>query len=718
MKSSSRRAPFVLLCAAIVALSGCGSGSEPASAPNTSPAKVNAVGAAPVPTPARLSILEDQPVRARLIADDADGDRLTFAIGRPPAHATVTLDGATGVFELSPAANYFGTDAFEFTVTDGHGNLSRAEVTIQVLPAPDAPAIDVNAIPAVIVSGSDARLHIPTTDADGDAVTLAVSQVGGNSALQDLRVVGDELIFLTPTVDAATPIELQFEATDRTGLSTRLHKEIVLSPVSRSGKLYTIQGRPGTDGLNWIITGDGFTADQQQDLLRTAVAIAKGFTETPELARHTAVLNVHVLTAISRDSGIDSGTTRTRRTAFGASFGCGGLERVACLNWDTVYLALITERVPFDEVAVVLNTDVYVGNASASGLIVSRHSRAPAIALHEMGHLFAGLADEYVDAELAGDLVPEYREGKFPNVTTAADPGQIPWRHWFTDAARIPQAAGEAGVGRFEGAFYTANGFYRPKLNSVMRTLDGALGEVNAEAWLRNMYRAVPPISAAYPARRIVAAPSGTAADFEIVSPWPRELMTVRWFVDDVEVPQARGAYRYGFTSDGAEHRVRVAIEDTSGGIRAPAATEHRAEASWQISNEPRKNVLKAEVGSARIGGWIRMRVDSAGHRVLGTEPVEPRRALVAQNPSETEFGYALFDASGAMLAEGEIADPRLVHGPLGLPGATQPGHAAATLPSGDYLIGIPEGTDARRMRIRRLGSLEKASVSEQWLDL
>ena len=717
MMPSSPLAPVVLLSAAIAALSGCGGGGEPASAVNTSPAKVNAVGAAPVPSPGRLRILEDQPVRARLIADDADDDTLTFAIGRPPAHATVALDGATGVFELSPAANYFGTDAFEFTVTDGHGNLSRAEVTIQVLPAPDAPAIDADAIPAVIASGSDAHLHIPTTDADGDAVTLAVSQMDGNPALRDLRLVGDDLAFLAPTVDTATTVELLFEATDRTGLSTRLRKEIVLSPVSRSGKLYTIKGRPGTDGLHWVITGDGFTADQQQDFMRTAVAIAKGFTETPELARHTAVLNIHLLTAISRDSGVDSGASRTKRTAFGASLGCGGLERVACLNWDTVYLALITERAPFDEVAVVLNTDVYVGNASASGLIVSRHSRAPAIALHEMGHLFAGLADEYVDAAL-GDLVPEYREGKFPNVTTAADPGQIPWRHWFTDTARIPQAAGEAGVGRFEGAFYTANGFYRPKLNSVMRTLDGAMGEVNAEAWLRNMYRAVPPISAAYPAQRVVAAPSGTAAEFEIVSPWPRELMTVRWFVDDVEVQQARGAYRYGFTGDGAEHRVRVAIEDTSGGIRAPAATEHRAEASWKISNEPRKDALKAQVVSVRIGGWIRVQVDSAGHRVLGTEQVEPQRSPVAQKSTESEFGYALFDASGAMLVEGEIADPRLVHGPLGLPGTSESGHPVATLPSGDYLIGIPEGTDARRLRIRRLGSLEKSSASEQWLDL
>ena len=67
------------------------------------------------------------------------------------------------------------------------------------------------------------------------------------------------------------------------------------------------------------------------------------------------------------------------------------------MNWDKVYIALLAERTPFDQVAVVLNTDVYVGSTSASGFIVSRNELTPAITLHEMGHLIAGLGDEYVD---------------------------------------------------------------------------------------------------------------------------------------------------------------------------------------------------------------------------------------------------------------------------------------------------------------------------------
>ena len=57
-----------------------------------------------------------------------------------------------------------------------------------------------------------------------------------------------------------------------------------------------------------------------------------------------------------------------------------------------------------------------------------------------------------------------------------------------------------------------------------MRTLGGAMGEVNAEAWLRALYRAVPPVSAAYPGQRVVTGHAGDWVEFEIASPWPAGL--------------------------------------------------------------------------------------------------------------------------------------------------------------------------------------------------
>ena len=715
------------LCVMIAVLSGCDD--KKAAPPTTAKATVTATGAAPVAQSAAVVTVEDQSVRATLHAADADGDPLTFTIADAPNHVLVTLDAATGTYVLRPLTNYFGADSFEYSVSDGHGNTAQARVDVTVLPLPDPPVIDTSATTAVIAAGRDAQLHFAITDPDGNPVTLSVSQAGGTEPLSNLQVTGQEVRFHAPDVSAATDVELVVEATDSTGLSTRARHVVTLSPVSPTGKLFTVLGTPNSDGLHWVITGDGFTADQQQDLLRASLAMARSLADAPELARHSGVLNVHVLAAVSRDSGVATfGASRAPRTAFDATLGCTDVERVACVNWDKVYAALLVEHTPFDEIAVVLNTTLYVGNTSGSGLIVSRNSYAPAITLHEMGHVIAGLGDEYVDKNVADAFSPSYREGQFPNVTTETDPTRIPWRQWFTDPVHIPIAPGESGVGRFEGAFYAANGYYRPKQDSNMRTLEGPIGEVNAEAWLRALYRAVPPIRAAYPEQRIVSGLAGTELEFEIVSPWPPALMTVRWFIDGSEIEQARGNYSYALRADGGRHDVRVTIEDCTGAIRASGAHEQTGAVAWTVSNEPGIAVSKALTRPARIGSWIRMRVDSSGHSVLGITPDEPRRARAIGGADDSGFDYALFDAGGAMLAAGKVADPRVVRGPMGSPGTPGLGHAIRTLPGGYYLIGIPEGADAHKLRIRkREASIEKAAPAagsgemastEQWLEL
>jgi len=705
------------ICAILAVVSGCGGPEAPE--PTTAKATVPVTGAAPAAKSSAVITAEDQSVQARLIATDIDGDPLTFSVAVAPEHAVLTLDPASGAFELRPQTNYFGADSFEFSVSDGHGNLAQARVDVTVQPMPDPPVIDASAMSAVIAAGRDAQLHFAIADPDGNTVTVSVAQVGGAVPLSNLQTTDREVRFHAPDVNAATDVELEISATDSTGLSTRAGHLVTLSPVSATGKLFTVLGSPDADGLHWVITGDGFTADQQQDLLRASLAMAHSLTDAPELARHAGVLNVHVLSAVSRDSGVaTAGAPRPPRTAYDATLGCTDVERVACVNWDKVNAALLSEQAPFDEIAVVLNTTQYVGNTSGAGLIVSRNSYAPAVTLHEMGHVIAGLGDEYVDQNVANAFVFRYREGQFPNVTTETDPARIPWRHWFADPAHIPIAPGESGVGRFEGAFYTANGYFRPKQDSNMRTLEGPVGEVNAEAWLRALYRAVPPVSAAYPEQRVVAGRAGTDVEFEIVSPWARELMAVRWFVDGDEIEQARGHYSYELHADGGQHFVRATIEDRTGGIRMPGAQEQAGAVVWTVSNDPNMAKSKTMTSPGRIGRWIRMRVDSSGHSVLAVTAGEPRRARSPQGSGDSAFEYTLFDAGGTPLAAGRIADPRVIRGPLAPPDAAAMGHATRVLPSGYYLIGIPEGADAHKLRIRQQETAMGKASTEQWLDL
>ncbi len=449
-----------------------------------------------------------------------------------------------------------------------------------------APLIDTQST-AVVGAGEHVQLSVVVSDPDGDRVTVTVAQKGAltlGNLQSDIRGVR----FDTPNVDRATEVQLVLTATDPSGLKAETTLSVIVSPLSPSGKVFTVMGSPASKGLHWVITGDGFTADQQQQLLQSALSMSQEVTGAPELARHSAAWNVHVLTAVSLKSGLAPGIPlRGSVTAFDSSLHCTDVERVACVNWGKVYDALLAEHVPFDALAVVLNTDVYVGSTSASGMVVSRNASAGRIALHEMGHLVAGLGDEYVDANVARGSVSFYEEGRFPNITTATEPGLIPWRHWFADPTRIPVDPAETGIGHFEGAFYMQNGFYRPKRDSIMRTLDAPVGEVNGEAWLRALYRAVPPLHAAYPAQPAVTGLAGDQLTFDVVSSWPGDVVSVRWWLDGAEVESARDSRRYVFATDGGAHEVRAQLQDRTGLIRDPLAREQTGEFKWSVSTGP-----------------------------------------------------------------------------------------------------------------------------------
>ena len=103
---------------------------------------------------------------------DPDGDALTITAVTQGAHGSVVNN--TSNVSYTPGANFFGTDSFTYTISDGHGNTATATVTVRV----DSPPVAVNdsysvnqnttlnvAAPGVL--GND-------TDADGDPLTAAL----------------------------------------------------------------------------------------------------------------------------------------------------------------------------------------------------------------------------------------------------------------------------------------------------------------------------------------------------------------------------------------------------------------------------------------------------------------------------------------------------------------------------------------------------------------
>ncbi|WP_044190650.1 Ig-like domain-containing protein [Hyalangium minutum] len=132
---------------------------------------VESVNDVPVVTGGSLTTAEDAPLPITLAGSDVDGDTITFAIVSPPAHGTLT--GTAPDLTYTPAANYFGSDSFTFTASDGQATSTPASVSLTVTPVNDTPVPTAR----LLTTPEDTPLSITLTgtDADGDTLTFALA---------------------------------------------------------------------------------------------------------------------------------------------------------------------------------------------------------------------------------------------------------------------------------------------------------------------------------------------------------------------------------------------------------------------------------------------------------------------------------------------------------------------------------------------------------------
>lgn len=120
----------------------------------------------------------------------------------------------------------------------------------------------------------------------------------------------------------------------------------------------------------------------------------------------------------------------------------------------------------------------------------------------------------------------------------------------------------------------------------------------------------------------------------------------------------------------------------------------------------------------------IRVRIDGTGHHV---EEVR-RLARVAKHgdsrsrSAQDTFAYTVTDAQGQVIAAGRSADPRVLRGPLPLPGEPPAGHAVARTRTGSFVIEVPDVAAVRYLRIDKAptaaGKSRKLDAAVQVIDL
>ncbi|GGA24995.1 hypothetical protein GCM10011498_27540 [Amylibacter cionae] len=146
---------------------------------------VNAVNDAPEALTAEAAVAEDNDLTGTLLATDVEGDSLVFALETDAANGAVTV-ASDGGFIYKPAANFFGTDSFSYSVIDGNGGTVTKTVVVEVASVNDAPVL-VGTVADAVINEADGAFgfdlssyasDVETTDLDYSLVSLINADTG------------------------------------------------------------------------------------------------------------------------------------------------------------------------------------------------------------------------------------------------------------------------------------------------------------------------------------------------------------------------------------------------------------------------------------------------------------------------------------------------------------------------------------------------------------
>jgi hypothetical protein len=290
-----------------------------------------------------------------------------------------------------------------------------------------------------------------------------------------------------------------------------------------------IDNGPSENRIDLVCVGDGYTADEMDVYLNNVQnVIANFFIEEP-LDIYASYFNVHVVEVISNESGVDEPDYGIYRdTALDMTFNCSGIPWLLCVNYGKAWTAAENAR-DVDLVLALANSTRY-GGAGYSKLstLAGGNSATVEVALHEFGHSFAGLADEYHYGDGSTYTGPEPVQSNVSIYDAGTQLAQqLKWYLWLN----LPE------VDTFEGALYKQYGIYRPTESSKMKALGYPFRPVNVEQFIFSIYEEISPIDAVEPASDDVL-PAATIFSVNNQTPATYAL-DVQWQIDGVLVPSA-----------------------------------------------------------------------------------------------------------------------------------------------------------------------------------
>jgi len=282
-----------------------------------------------------------------------------------------------------------------------------------------------------------------------------------------------------------------------------------------------MENGPASEKVDILILGDGYSRTEMDKFRADAKHFNEVMFATHPFKERKSDFNVRAIEVESEESGVDVPDKGIwKNNALGTAYNTFGSARYV-LTTENRKIRDIAASAPYDFICMLVN-DTRYGGGGIFQLYTTTYTKETTagqewqmdyVYVHEFGHSFAGLGDEYYTSSTGyNDFYPQGVEPWEPNVTALTDTRSLKWKEFATPGIDIPtswekaaydsieairgkldrlapdyyekrepfhkagmkilresKAAGK--VGAFEGAGYASKGLYRPSVDCRMFSL-------------------------------------------------------------------------------------------------------------------------------------------------------------------------------------------------------------------------------------------------------
>jgi IgA Peptidase M64/Peptidase M64 N-terminus len=201
--------------------------------------------------------------------------------------------------------------------------------------------------------------------------------------------------------------------------------------------------------VDFVFLAEGYTAGEKDKFKSDLERMTQYLFSVEPYKSLKDRFNIRGVFRPSPEEAMDEPRQRSyKKTVLNASFNAFDLDRYMLIEEDH-RMHEIAGQVPYDAIVVLVNSKRYGGGSIGLDYCVTTvdHPMSPQVFVHELGHSFAYLADEYYQSEVSyNDFYPKGVEPLEPNITALLDPAHVKWQDLLAPGIGIPTEYGKEAI--------------------------------------------------------------------------------------------------------------------------------------------------------------------------------------------------------------------------------------------------------------------------------